>query len=250
VSALVEVRELVKTFPVRSGPFQRVVGHVTAVDGVSLDIAEGETLGLVGESGCGKTTLGRLLLRLIDPDSGNILFAGRDLATLRHRELRRMRREPVSALDVSIQSQILNLLKQLQAQLQLTVLFIAHDLSVVEHLSDRVGVMYLGKVVEIGPRDELFGNPQHPYTRALLSAIPVPDPSRPRRREILEGELPSPLNPPAACRFHTRCPIAVPGICDIEEPELLAAEGQPEHVAACHLRTGAHQHLDPAGAKL
>jgi oligopeptide/dipeptide ABC transporter ATP-binding protein len=153
----------------------------------------------------------------------------------------------VSALDVSIQSQIFNLLRRLQAELRLTVLFIAHDLSVVGHLCDRVAVMYLGKIVEVGTRDELFGSPQHPYTRALLSAIPAPDPDRSRNRQILQGEIPSPLDPPTGCRFRTRCPIAVPGICDVTEPALLAPPGAAGPLAACHLRTGAHRHLDPAG---
>ncbi|HUH06523.1 MAG TPA: ABC transporter ATP-binding protein [Egibacteraceae bacterium] len=336
MSALVQARELVKAFPVRSGAFQRVVGQVQAVDGVTLDIEEGETLGLVGESGCGKSTLGRLLLRLIEPDSGEIRFDGIDLAGMGPRELRRMRRhmqiifqdpfssldpratvgnsiaeglrvqgvprgehdervgraldlvgleryharryphqfsggqrqrigiaralaveprflvcdEPVSALDVSIQSQILNLLRELQTRLNLTVLFIAHDLSVVEHLCDRVAVMYLGKVVEIGTRDQLFANPQHPYTRALLSAIPVPDPTRPRQRQVLSGEIPSPLNPPPACRFHTRCPIAHAGVCDVHEPTMRPPAGEPDHLAACHLRTGDYQHLEPVEAPL
>ncbi|MDP8959929.1 MAG: ABC transporter ATP-binding protein [Actinomycetota bacterium] len=153
--------------------------------------------------------------------------------------------EPVSALDVSIQSQILNLLRQLQQELHLTLLFIAHDLSVVEHLCDRIAVMYLGKIVEVAERDELFRNPEHPYTRALLSAIPIADPTRTRRRRLLQGEIPSPLNPPVACRFHTRCPIFAKGICDVIEPELRPRQERRTHVAACHLRTGDYQHLDP-----
>jgi oligopeptide/dipeptide ABC transporter ATP-binding protein len=152
--------------------------------------------------------------------------------------------EPVSALDVSIQSQILNLLRDLQQQLELTVLFVAHDLSVVEHLCDRVAVMYLGRIVEIGTRDEVFHNPQHPYTESLLSAIPVPDPERKRTRIHLQGELPSPLDPPTGCKFHPRCPIFVAGICDDEEPLLLPADGEPAHLARCHLRTGAHRQYD------
>ncbi|MGH9053991.1 MAG: ABC transporter ATP-binding protein [Acidimicrobiia bacterium] len=329
MTKLVEVRGLVKHFPVKAGAFQRVAGYVQAVDGVDLDIGEGEVLGLVGESGCGKSTLGRLLLRLLDPDQGEIRFGGVDLVKADRRELRRLRQkmqiifqdpfssldprasvrtsiaeglrvhgvpsgehrarvekvlemvgleryharryphqfsggqrqrigiaralvvdprflvcdEPVSALDVSIQSQILNLLKSLQRELSLTMLFIAHDLSVVEHLCDRVAVMYLGKIVEVGTKDELFGNPQHPYTRALLSAIPMADPTRARRRTILQGEIPSPLNPPDACRFHTRCPIFAEGICDVLEPRLRPA--QDGHLASCHLRTGDYQHLDP-----
>jgi oligopeptide transport system ATP-binding protein len=155
--------------------------------------------------------------------------------------------EPVSALDVSIQSQILNLLRDLQEQLDFTLVFVAHDLAVVEHLCDRVAVMYLGRVVELGTRDQVFGAPLHPYTEALLSAIPVPDPDRPRRRVRLSGEMPSPLHPPSGCRFHTRCPIAVEGVCDTEVPALLPGD-DPGHVAECHLRTGAHRDLDPGRA--
>jgi oligopeptide transport system ATP-binding protein len=153
--------------------------------------------------------------------------------------------EPVSALDVSIQSQILNLLRDLQARLDFTLVFVAHDLAVVEHLCDRVAVMYLGRVVEVGTRDRVFGNPQHPYTEALLSAIPVADPERRRRRTRLKGEMPSPMDPPPGCRFHPRCPIAVAGVCDVEPPVLLPASDDPGHRAECHLRTGAHQDLDP-----
>jgi peptide/nickel transport system ATP-binding protein/oligopeptide transport system ATP-binding protein len=153
--------------------------------------------------------------------------------------------EPVSALDVSIQSQILNLLKELQQTLDLTLLFIAHDLSVVEHLCDRIAVMYLGKMAEVAPRDDLFDRPTHPYTQALLSAIPIADPSLRRARIILEGDIPSPLHPPTGCRFHTRCPIAQEGICDIEEPAMVAVSDGSPHQAACHLRTGEYTHLDP-----
>jgi oligopeptide/dipeptide ABC transporter ATP-binding protein len=153
--------------------------------------------------------------------------------------------EPVSALDVSIQSQILNLLRDLQARLDFTLVFVAHDLAVVEHLCDRVAVMYLGRIVEVGTRDRVFGNPQHPYTEALLSAIPVADPQRGRRRTRLKGEMPSPMDPPSGCRFHPRCPIAASGVCDVEPPALLPASGDPAHLAECHLRTGAHQDLDP-----
>ena len=153
--------------------------------------------------------------------------------------------EPVSALDVSIQSQILNLLRDLQSRLDFTLVFVAHDLAVVEHLCDRVAVMYLGRIVEIGSRDRVFGNPQHPYTEALLSAIPVADPERPRQRRSVKGEMPSPMDPPPGCRFHPRCPIAVEGVCDVEPPVLLPAPGNPAHRAECHLRTGAHRDLDP-----
>jgi oligopeptide/dipeptide ABC transporter ATP-binding protein len=332
--ALVEVRDLVKSFPVQGGVFGKLAGSVRAVDGVDLDIGQGEVLGLVGESGCGKSTLGRCVLRLLDPDAGTITFDGRDLTKARGRRLRELRREmqivfqdpyssldpratvgdsiaeglrahgvpskrrrarveevlalvglepyharryphqfsggqrqrigiaralaveprflvadePVSALDVSIQSQILNLLRDLQRQLQLTLLFVAHDLSVVEHLCDRVAVMYLGRIVEIGTRDEVFLQPQHPYTEALLSAIPVPDPERARVRIRLQGELPSPLDPPTGCTFHPRCPIFVRGVCDEEEPALLPADGQPGHLARCHLRTGAYQQYDRPSA--
>ncbi|CAN5288246.1 dipeptide ABC transporter ATP-binding protein [soil metagenome] len=337
MSPLVEIRGLVKSFPVQSGVFAKLSGQVRAVDGVDLDIEAGEVLGLVGESGCGKSTLGRLVLALLSADKGSIRFDGRDLVGARRADLRRLRREmqlvfqdpyssldpratvgdsiaeglrahdvpsrqrrqrveevlelvglepyharryphqfsggqrqrigiaralaveprflvadePVSALDVSIQSQILNLLRDLQARLDFTLLFVAHDLSVVEHLCDRVAVMYLGKIVEVGTRDEVFGTPRHPYSQALLSAIPVPDPDRPRSRVRLKGELPSPQDPPPGCRFHPRCPIAVKGVCDLDVPALLAApEDDPGHRAACHLRTGAHRHLDPTRGRI
>ncbi len=329
---LVEVRDLVKTFPVKGGAFQRVVGRVQAVDHLDLTIHEGEALGLVGESGCGKSTLGRALLRLDEPDSGDVIYDGRSIIGLAPKELRELRREmqfifqdpfssldprttvgesiaeglrvhgvrrnerggrveevldlvglepyharryphefsggqrqrigiaralavnprflvldePVSALDVSIQSQILNLLKRLQQELNLTLLFIAHDLSVVEHVCDRIAVMYLGKIAEMGTREELFDAPTHPYTQALLSAIPIPDPTLTRSRILLQGDIPSPLNPPTGCRFNTRCPIVRPEICAVDEPELRSVEGQPGHSAACHLRTGDYQSLDPA----
>ncbi|MFV1971448.1 MAG: oligopeptide/dipeptide ABC transporter ATP-binding protein, partial [Acidimicrobiia bacterium] len=153
--------------------------------------------------------------------------------------------EPVSALDVSVQAQVLNLLKELQSELDLTLLFVAHNLAVVEHVSDRVAVMYLGQIVEITEREQLYSDPLHPYTEALLSAIPIPDPDRPRNRQILQGEVPSPIDPPSGCYFHPRCPIAQEGICDVERPELLRAENDESHLAACHLRTGAYQNLDP-----
>jgi oligopeptide/dipeptide ABC transporter ATP-binding protein len=320
---LIEVRDLVKHFPLTRGiVLQREVAAVKAVDGVSFDVFEGETLGLVGESGCGKSTTARLITRLLAPTSGSIVYGDRDIATLSRRELKPLRRdmqmifqdpysslnprktvgsiigepfeihrierdesrrkklvqelmelvglnpehynrfphefsggqrqrigvaraialrpklvvadEPVSALDVSIQAQIINLLAQLQRELGLTIVFIAHDLSVVRHVCDRVAVMYLGKIVEMAGADELFEHPRHPYTGALLSAVPVPDPrlAREKQRVVLGGDVPSPTNPPPACRFHTRCPKFVAGRCDVEEPLLETKAGG--NVAACH----------------
>ncbi len=314
---LVEVNNLVKYFPVRAGLLQRVVNHVKAVDDVSFVVRKGETLGLVGESGCGKTTVGRTMLRLIEPTSGSVNFNGRDVFAMKPRDLKITRRdmqiifqdpyasldprvpigesvmeglhihrigtprervdimmetikkvgledyharryphefsggqrqrigiaralalrpqfiicdEPVSALDVSIQSQVLNILKDLQSEFGLTYLFIAHNLSVVEHVSNRVAVMYLGKMVELTTREELFRNPMHPYTQALMSAIPVPNPRLKRQRVILKGDVPSPLNPPKGCRFHPRCPVAM-DICSQEEPAF--KELLPDHWVAC-----------------
>lgn len=316
---LIEVDHLVKYFPVRAGLFKRTASWVQAVDDVSFSINKGETLGLVGESGCGKTTVGRTILRLVEPTHGNIRFEGRDICKLNGAELKNIRRnmqiifqdpyaalnpqmpigasiseglrihkigtrqeqqeitinllkkvgldgyharsyphefsggqrqrigiaralalrpkfivadEPVSALDVSIQAQILNLMKELQEEFQLTYLFIAHNLSVVEYISDRVAVMYLGKIVELARRDELYRNPLHPYTQALLSAIPIPDPDRRKKRVILSGDVPSPVNPPSGCRFHPRCPIAEEK-CSREEPSF--EQIFPDHFVACWL---------------
>ncbi|MEW6244866.1 MAG: dipeptide ABC transporter ATP-binding protein [Bacillota bacterium] len=318
---LVEVKDLKKYFPLHGGIFSRVVGYVKAVDGISFNIKRGETLGLVGESGCGKTTTGRVILRLLERTSGSVKFEGKDVFALEREEMRKLRRdmqiifqdpyaslnprmtvgdiigeplevhgvahgkerelrvqelldivglspfhsrryphefsggqrqrigvaralalnpkliicdEPVSALDVSIQSQVLNLLEDLQQEFGLTYLFIAHNLSVVKHISDRVGVMYLGKIVELAGGDELYAEPLHPYTEALLSAIPIPNPELKRERIVLEGDVPSPINPPEGCHFHTRCKYAMP-VCREVEPEFTDVGGG--HFVACHLRS-------------
>jgi peptide/nickel transport system ATP-binding protein/oligopeptide transport system ATP-binding protein len=316
---LLDVQNLVKHFPIRGGIMQRVRAQVKAVDDVSFHIYQGESLGLVGESGCGKTTVGRTILRLIPATAGKVIFDSQDIFEMDSRQLKKLRRqmqiifqdpyssldprlpvgesiaeglrihtdkraqerydvviemlsrvglradharryphefsggqrqrigiaralalrpkfivcdEPVSALDVSIQAQVLNILKELQQDFGLTYLFIAHNLSVVEHFSDRVGVMYLGKMVELATREDLYSDPLHPYTQALMSAIPVPDPKFDRQRILLQGDVPSPINPPSGCRFHTRCPLVFDK-CSQEEPPF--KDYGDEHYAACWL---------------
>ena len=320
---LLKVENLVKHFPIKGGILGRTVDKVHAVDGVSFELTAGETLGVVGESGCGKSTTGRCILRLIEPTSGKVSFEGQDVTAMDKHALRGMARhmqiifqdpyaslnprmtvaaiigealtihqltktpaeyrdrivdlletvglradhmqryphefsggqrqrvgiaralavspklivcdEAVSALDVSIQAQVINLLEDLQAKFNLTYMFIAHDLSVVEHISRRVAVMYLGRIVEIAPANALYTNPRHPYTEALLSAVPIPDPKVKRKRIMLQGDVPSPIRPPPGCHFHTRCPIAQKGLCDVQSPALKGVgEG---HQVACHLRS-------------
>ncbi|MFT8321357.1 MAG: dipeptide ABC transporter ATP-binding protein [Bacillus sp. (in: firmicutes)] len=316
---LLEVKELKKSFPINGGLLGKQIGEVKAVDSVTFSVGKGETLGLVGESGCGKSTTGRMLMRLIQPTAGQVLFEGNDITKLSEKEIRKARKEmqmvfqdpfaslnprqtverileeplivhgmgnkeerkqkvkamlevvglssfhakryphqfsggqrqrigiaralmtnpkliiadePVSALDVSIQSQVLNLMKDLQKEFQLTYLFIAHDLGVVKHISDRIGVMYLGRLVELTTSDQLYNKPLHPYTQALLSSIPIPDPDIKQERILLKGDLPSPSNPPLGCAFHTRCTSCME-ICKTTRPEMVELE--PGHFAACHL---------------
>ncbi|MDD3223368.1 MAG: dipeptide ABC transporter ATP-binding protein [Clostridium sp.] len=316
---LLKVSNLKKYFPIKGGVFQRVVGYVKAVEDISFEIKKGETLGLVGESGCGKSTTGRTLLRLENKTSGDVFFEGKDIYKLHREELRKLRLdmqiifqdpysslnprisignaigealidhkicpksevrdrvmkelevcglapyqyrrfphefsggqrqrigiaralilnpkfivadEPVSALDVSIQAQIVNLLMKLQQKKGLSYLFISHDLSVVQHICNRIGVMYLGSMVEMASKEELFKNPLHPYTKALLSAVPIPDPTYKKNRIILKGDIPSPANPPSGCKFHTRCPYAKK-ICSEQNPEY--REVAPQHFVACHI---------------
>ncbi|CCF15122.1 oligopeptide/dipeptide ABC transporter, ATP-binding, C-terminal domain protein [Brevibacillus laterosporus GI-9] len=313
------MNRLKKYYPITGGVFAREIGAVKAVDDVSFRVKRGETLGLVGESGCGKSTTGRSILRLIEPTSGEVLFEGKNVARMKREEVREIRKdmqiifqdpfaslnprhtvgkileeplivhginsskerskrvhellevvglssyhagryphqfsggqrqrigiaralilnpklivadEPVSALDVSVQSQVLNLMQDLQKEFNLTYLFIAHDLSVVRHISDRVGVMYLGRIAELADKDELYTNPLHPYTKALLSAVPVADPDKKQERIILQGDLPSPANPPSGCTFHTRCPHVM-DVCREKRPEMLAS--RENHLVACHL---------------
>jgi peptide/nickel transport system ATP-binding protein len=337
---LVELEGVTKWFPVQKGFIASLlarghIDHVRAVDDVSFQIRRGEVLGLAGESGSGKSTVGRLILGLLEPTAGTIRIDGTDLASLSREELRRFRKrmqvvfqdplaslnprmtigeaighpaeihmpemsaeerrgrvlevlaatgmtppeffydkyphqisggqrqrvviaralitrpeliiadEPIAMADVSVQALLLDLMITLKQDFDLTYLFITHDLATTKYICDRIAIMYLGEIIEIGPLEEVFHDPRHPYTRSLLAAVPVPDPRHRRTEALPRGEIPNPINPPIGCRFHPRCPIAAKGVCDVEEPALASVAGSGDHMAACHLRTGAHQHLDP-----